>query len=440
MKQLLLLLSIANAIQGLSEATGAERSDAGGLLQALHNVQDDIARGDLSALPVQTELIERLRDTLGNPLNKSRDTAEWETVAVGYALDGAKPNMVRRLLGTIGDESSLHQLALAVNEYSINNMKEAALAFDAVDLNALDPRLAPYVALAMGTANLESDVKKAIRSFEQAILLAPGTLIEEVALRRLAILSVTVHDAALFKRSTNLYVRRYSASPFAAQFQSVLVEGILLLDDQNARDLADLIGSQPSPKRTLILLSFSEKFAVNGKLEIVKYISEKYFSGRIVKDDAIADRVALYKTISDSKTRADVHLQDTLRAIDTNFLTAGEVKLWSKAMNAFDVILKPLEAESQDSNLEKAKELYQARKLETAVSGQAEPADNATTMPEAPLAAVHPSAVGAAVETSAAEPAKLAPKDSLLDEIELSATKASDMLKSIDKLIKDSKL
>ena len=478
------ILVIAGLLFPAAIATAAAQSEISGLLQSLHGVQDDIARGDLTAVTLQTELIDRLRDALESPLSQSKDAAEWETVAIGYALDGANPQIVRRLLATIGAKSKLHDLALAVSEYSIGNMKEAISAFETIDAKTLDPRLAPYVALAEGTAYLEIDAKKAVEKFERAVLLGSGTLVEEVAVRRLAILGLKSKDAGQFERAATLYVRRYNSSPFAGQFFAVLAKGgVAVLDDKKALKLADLVGIYLKGKHIPVLLNFAEQFAIKGKLDQVKYLSDIYFETSEIKNPPLADRLALYKILAAKEDTIDESRLNVVKAIDPNNLTKDEVVLWRKATDALETVLKPLIEHSENEKVAQVRELYTPKKPDAEAAsedGHTAPADAETgkVAPEGkvppenqpvaqaetgdaavnpaseqpkPAEASQPDAASAPPEPTAeakaanaeGEPAageKPAPADPLMGDIEATTAKADDALKAVDAMLKDSKL
>ncbi len=354
---LVIALCFASAIN--SVAVAAEDFEVSGLLHALHEVQDEIARGDLSALSLQKELADRLRDSLENPLSKARDEKEWATIAIGYSLDGASPQVARRLLSRVDATNPLYPLALAVSEYTTGNMKEAARLFDKVHIDHIDPRLAPYVALATGTANLDVDTKKTIRNFEQATLLGPGTLVEEVALRRLASLAASTGDAALFERSVNLYIRRYHSSPFSGQLFALLAEKTpSLFDEKKTSDLIGLVAAQLPRTYIPVLLAIAESHATVGKLGIIKVMTDSYFAKAEGIAGAASDKIKLYQVISAPVSSYNERTLETVSGINAASLSAQEVVLLGKTMTTLEGILKPLTA-SVDDKAQTAKKIFQ---------------------------------------------------------------------------------
>jgi chemotaxis protein MotC len=441
----------------------AEGYEVSGFLHALYGVQDEIARGDLSALSLQKELADRLRDSLENPLSKAKDQVEWATVAIGYSLDGANPQVARRLLARVDATNPLHPLALAVSEYTTGNMKEAARLFELVHLDRIDPRIAPYVALATGTANLEVDAKKTIRSFEQAALLGPGTLVEEVALRRLAALAASKGDTALFQRSVNLYIRRYHSSPFAGQFFALLAEKTpSLLDEQKTNDLVELIAAQLPRTYIPVLLALAESHAIAGKLGTIKFIVDTYFSKAAGMGGAAADKIKLYQVISAPVSSYDDHTLETVIGINAASLSAHETVLLGKAINMLEGILEPLSASVEDK-AKAAKKIFQPKSeaqsgyadegksplsLANAGSGQASASEshtgNETAEAKVAQTEVTPVLAGARKNAEASKDqskAKSLPDlqeiEPFIEEIDAFTKKAKVSLQAVDDLLKE---
>jgi chemotaxis protein MotC len=444
---------------------GPASVDVSGLLHTLHKVQDEIARGDLSALSIQTELTDRLKEGLESPLGDKSNKIEWATVAIGYSLDGANPQVARRLLARIDPTNPLHELAQAVSEYSTGNMKEAARLFDRVDLDRLDPRLAPYVALATGTANLKIDENKTLANFERAVLLGPGTLVEEVALRRLVMIGASKRDAALFQRAVNLYLRRYYSSPFARELFALLIQNASsLLDEQKTRDITALIVAQFPQSYTPVLLSLAETNAEAGKLDIVKFILDTYFAKSIEVGDVASQRIKLYQIISAPASEYNQNTLDAAKGIDPTALSTTEKILLAKAKAEIEGVLKPLTAIVDDRS-QAANAFYQPKAEAIPVDtkegappipipptalGQSQP-DKALvgaevktkTDPLPPASSVQATSGNAVpnpkVELDAATLPKSPPNDPVFGEIDAVSEQTKIKLQAVDDLLKDVK-
>ncbi len=409
-------------------ATGAEaleKPEYSNLLSALYSVQDDIARGDTGAISIQKEIMERLRVSLEVSFARSINDIEWQTAALGFALDGASAQVAANLMRTFDGSLVGQPIYNAVAAYSSNKLELAAREFATVDYEAIDSRLAPFVALAHGTADLEIDAPRAARSFERAIQLAPGTLIEEVALRRLAILGIKLGDASIFKRVTNLYLRRYSSSTFSSQFFGILAEGApLLLDEQEAGRLIDLSANLPQRKRIPLLLSLAESHAAAGEVEVVKNLVDKHFRKDIPEGVAWDQRIRFYRLIAGgSEMPASARLAN-LKAIMPKQLTAKERILLSIAVSNLDAVLKPLALTKLGDDVSGAARLYDVQEPGVIAVGGESPAtisggENLESLQQ-------PASVPADGEV-----------DDITKEINLTADKAKLAIQAVDSFLKD---
>lgn len=359
MKTLLFILMLASA-PAASLAASPDGNDVSGLLRILHSVQDEIARGDLSALSLQTELSGRLASALESPLSKAKNEADWAAVVIGYALDGASPQLARRLLATIDRQNPHYELARAVSDYTAGDMKAAAESFSRIDLNKVDPRLAPYAALAMGTALIETDRAGAISAFNKAVSHGPGTLVEEVALRRLAGLSVSAQDVSGFVRAANLYIRRYASSPFAGQFFAVLAEEMpRILSEEQSKAVMTLAAAQMPQTHIPVLLAMSEHNAMAGKLSLVRFAADNFLGKAKGMAGAGGQKYELYDVISGPAEKLDNTMLERVSRIDPALLSQNEQVLLAKTKSALQDILKPL-SEVRGDKSETAGQLYKA--------------------------------------------------------------------------------
>ena len=95
---------------------------------------------------------------------------------------------------------------------------------------AYTPDIAMYLALVKGSMLAEAEPRNALALLDRARLLAPGTLVEEAALRRSIAVATTLGDAKRFLRLSEQYVRAYLRSPYASQFADAFVAGVVTLN------------------------------------------------------------------------------------------------------------------------------------------------------------------------------------------------------------------
>ncbi|MFZ1773246.1 MAG: hypothetical protein WAT78_04720 [Rhizobiaceae bacterium] len=441
-------------LQAGTALAAPENLDVTDLLRSMHNVQDEIARGDMTALSLQTELANRLKEALENPLGRARDEIEWAVIAIGYALDGANPQVTRRLLARIDVSNPMHELAKAVSEYSTGNMLAAAELFALINLERIDPRLQPYVALAAGTSNLAHDQDKTVHYFEQAALLGPGTLVEEVALRRLVTIAVSKQNANLFRRAANLYIRRYHSSPFAGQFfASVTEEAPSLMDESQMEELVKLIAAQLPKTFVPVLLSLAESNAVRGRLGTVRFIMETYLANVGNTGRLASDKIKLFEVLSAPISRYNKQTLDAVSAIDDVGLTTNERLLLTKLKTTIQQILEPLTDRNND-RAQTVSELYQPKAEPHPSEGATDSGGNADLATEGEMdesekptesKGAEPSAEPAAAKAAptlevpltekAGEDAKAT--DPVVEEINAASEKTKKTLEAVDNLLKE---
>lgn len=217
------------------------------VLQGLHIVQDSFTRGEIDNLSIQNELLDELKVALENFARDSGVTAEWEQGAIGYALSGAPSDLAYELLEKVGIDSPLKPLAMAIGSYLKADLTNAAKQFEAINLTELPANLAPLVIIAHATAEFEINPIKSQELFQVALNLAPGTLIEELSLRRITQISMETGDKAEFLRATKAYWKRYHTSPFSLGYINDYSDGMIGLIKEDASKEVFKISSFPDP-------------------------------------------------------------------------------------------------------------------------------------------------------------------------------------------------
>src|SRR5262249_35028917 len=118
--------------------------------------------------------------------------------------------------GLAGPNDSVLRGALA---YAEGRGGEAHALLGDVSALSLDPILAGHVALVQAELVANSDPRRAIARLDEARLLAPGTLVEEAALRRQVSLAGAAGLAEMFEALSGQYLRRFPKSFYAASFK-----------------------------------------------------------------------------------------------------------------------------------------------------------------------------------------------------------------------------
>jgi chemotaxis protein MotC len=243
------------------------------LMRSLRTMQDRIAAGDTAAyLSYRTVLAEQ-----GALLARAGDEV-WEDrrnvrAAIAFVLSGGAPHVLEKLLRlSTGQEQTLARAALAYGE---NRNAEAMELLAEMDPRKLDASIAGHIALVRSELVAKKDPDKALALLADARLLAPGTMIEETALRRESSLAADRGDADRFEALTMQYVRRFANSVHMPNFRRQLAANVAMhgmADDALRRSRAQTMLAALAPDQRLeVYLSIAWDGVKAGKVELVRW-------------------------------------------------------------------------------------------------------------------------------------------------------------------------
>src|SRR5882724_11396176 len=170
------------------------------LVRSLRSLQDRIAGGDAAAYLSYRKALSQLTEQLGQARDEAWTDPRNVRAAVALVLSGGDPRVLQPLVSQVaGPDGTLVRGALA---YGQNRNAEALELLADVDARTLDPSIAGHVALVQAELVAKTDREKSAALLAEARLLAPGTMIEEAALRRDVALAVERGDADGFGTST----------------------------------------------------------------------------------------------------------------------------------------------------------------------------------------------------------------------------------------------
>jgi chemotaxis protein MotC len=243
------------------------------LMRSLRTVQDRIAAGDTAAylsyraaLTDHASLLARAGDEVWEDRRNVR-------AAVAFVLSGGDPHVLEKLLRlSTGQELTLVRAALAYGE---NRNAEAAELLAQMDPRKLDPSIAGHIALVRSELIARKDPAKALALLADARLLAPGTMIEEAALRRESSLAAEQGDADRFEALSMQYIRRFANSVHMANFRrqfaaAMAMQGMADDVSRQSRMQAALSAFAPDQQQD-IYLSVAWDGVKVGKVEVVRW-------------------------------------------------------------------------------------------------------------------------------------------------------------------------
>jgi chemotaxis protein MotC len=221
------------------------------LMRTLRAIQDGIARGDNAAFLSYKTSLTRITQQFGKAPAAAWKDPRNVRAAVALVLSGGDPRILEPLVAqATGSDQKLVSAALA---YGHNSNDEAKELLADIDARTLDASLAGHVALIQAELAGKTESTKILARLGEARLLAPGTMIEETALRREVTLAVELSDADLFESSTKQYMRRFANSVHMGNFRRQLAI------DLATRGLADEPERRTRLEATLDVLADAQR-------------------------------------------------------------------------------------------------------------------------------------------------------------------------------------
>ena len=330
------------------------------VMRSLGVLQDRIANGEQAALPLQGKLLAMADKIFNQTPHETLKKPKNIKALLIYGLTGGNPRTVLSLAPVIPSEDPHYHLAEGVTHYVRGQQASARKAFEKVDPLKLDGDIGASVALAVGSANAKDEPDRAIEMLKLAIVQAPGSLIEEAALRRLIAMYLHVGDTAGFVKASERYARRFNGSPYANQFADMLVSGTANLQVVPDRKQIRLVAENlPRNQRNAIYLRVARNAAVKGMSDLSAHISSLVdpVPGRKqsnsppepenlagVEDDKVAAlRSKLYAGISTLRKTGDTEPLTELQNMAGDKLPADDRKLLAAALAVAKAISEPIE-------------------------------------------------------------------------------------------------
>ncbi|PHP65726.1 hypothetical protein CSC94_17920 [Zhengella mangrovi] len=305
---------------------------ASAMLSGLYQVQDSIVKGDRDALKLQGDILKMMREQLramrGKPVLPDTDISP----VIVFALAGGDPVAAVQVLAFVPDDHPEVDLAKAIVSYLRRDTKTAASRLKDIDVRDLPLPLGAYVAMAKANASIGSNKEVAAENFNLVRLLAPGTLLEEVALRRLVWLSATTGDAEGFYDRAASYAHRFGTSPYFSQFLKFFMQGVVKLPTAPGIDsVMDLL---PAASRVPVKMRLSREALVAGRTELAEKLSRSLLADLSDRADKRVQRAHLYSALTQVAKGELVRAWSTLKHVRRDDLPDNDKGLLDAAVAA----------------------------------------------------------------------------------------------------------
>ncbi len=324
------------------------------LIRRLQKAQDKIVAGSPHALENYRNM---LTDYSAIMLKLQSQTWSHERnldAAAVYVLIGGNPQvgkiaLERSILGK--PEKSPLKAAIAFSE---RNIDEAYRMLSANKPSVLPPSLAGQFALARAMITSSIDLELTENYLNDARRRAPGTLIEEAALRRLLRVAGISKNFDKFKFFSSTYMRRFHKSyylnDFLKSYAYAIVQMPLENQSESLKELQNLLGELDKRQDLFVLAFIARSGTILGRTELALWAANEAL-GELRVGSKLHTRMKLYAVASgivDDKITEEA--AEMLKQIDSEVFDINDKKLF----DAVTVLSQRLLSPSLDSDQLKA--------------------------------------------------------------------------------------
>ncbi|NTF06450.1 chemotaxis protein [Agrobacterium rubi] len=306
------------------------------ILRSLQFVQDSVVMGDHSAREMQKYLLETIDAALRTADPAIFEDSDNADAALAYIMSGGNPQTLDYLVARDVQGHFDTRVINVLQKYFSGRGIQAEKVISDLLPEYRKGVLGPYLMLIAGNITVTRDPVASLVYFDDARLTAPGTIIEEAALRR----SIIAMIQAKQPDKTFSYVRKYAVrflhSPYASQFAdlfvSFVVDGYGAVTKENIEEIAQLMDDDRAEE---IYLRIARQASLRGQVELARFATEqanallpetgdsaraplsKLYSGLAsVSSDAVHSASASLSSIpSDELSPRDLALRDAAQAV-----------------------------------------------------------------------------------------------------------------------------
>jgi chemotaxis protein MotC len=299
----------------------------------VQRIQARMAKGDKAAYGEQRARMKVAGAALAAAGPEAFKVRSERDAAVLYLLSGGQPRDIAKIAERGDFPASERDLLRGAAGYAQGRQADAE-ALLPYDPRAASLRLGSQLAYAQSVLLTPKDARKALDLLDLARLLAPGTLIEEAALRREILLVGDLRDSDRVAFLARQYVQRFGKSIYASDFAHSLSTATVRFD--LCATLADLAKfssllelSAPEQSRTF-LLTVARASALLARFDVASQAARQALKTAAAgsADEARAqlyDAVARFPEMTEAEAKAAFAAisQDKLDDADRDLLAAA---------------------------------------------------------------------------------------------------------------------
>ncbi|MBY3124641.1 chemotaxis protein MotC [Rhizobium laguerreae] len=310
------------------------------MLRSLQFVQDSVVTGDHSAGEMQRFMLGTIDTRLRTVEPSIFDDDRNVDAALIYTMSGGNPQTLEYLIAHDVNGYFDNRVTDVLRKYLSGKGLLVAKTLQEAAKEYRDKKIGPYLALIGGNVLIATKPTDALDLYDQARLAAPGTIVEEAALRRSLAICV---DKGMLDRGmaySQRYVRRFLHSPYASQFADLFVTLVVGHDhDVKPQDVIDILSFMDAPRQREVYLRIARAAAISGKPELARMAV-----GRVQSlggtDNAFGPLADFYGGMAGLPTEDIDQAAKNVSGIDGNALSRRDQALQEAARSVAEQILR----------------------------------------------------------------------------------------------------
>lgn len=312
------------------------------MLRSLQFVQDSVAMGDHSASEMQRFLLQTIDERLKSAPSAIFKDPRNVDAALIYAMSGGNPATLELLVARDVDGNFDSRVADILRKYLSGKGTLVAQSIAAMVPEYRGKRIGAYLALIGGNVTIPRDPVAALGFYDIARLEAPGTIVEEAALRRSLAIAVEDGDAARGVDYAQRYARRFLHSPYASQFADLLVSLVVKRADSISEEaIQETFAMMDMERQKEAYLRLSRLAAISGRDSLARMaaLKAKALSPALPGEPEV--QANLYESLSNIGTPDVVSAIETIGQIPEAQLSDRDRALREAARAIAEQVVRP---------------------------------------------------------------------------------------------------
>ncbi len=313
------------------------------ILRSLQFVQDSVVMGDHSARDMQKFLLSAFDTTLRtSDMSVFSDTKNADAALI-YIMSGGNPATLNYLVAKDVQGYFDSRVVNVLQKYLSGRGGLVDKVVSDLIPEYRNNRQGPYLMLIAGNIAYSKDPAAALPFFDDARLSAPGTIIEEAALRRSIMATMQLKQPEKGMVYARKYAVRFLHSPYASQFADLFVS--LAIDSfgpVTTKDIGEIAELMDAERAQEIYLRIARQASLQGKMELAQFAAEK--ANGIAEDTGDTTREPLsklYSGLSDISGQDVLSAQEKLASIPESELSPRDLALRNAAKTIAEQIMQP---------------------------------------------------------------------------------------------------